>query len=158
MAGGKTFSLNVIPTQASAGFDIRVPPDTPISEVRALLDGWCGAEGLSWRFAPWAGEVDGHAVTSIDPKVNPWWSVFSSSMNAQGLTVEPEIFPAGTDSRFLRLLGVPALGFSPMSNSPVLLHEHDEYLDRAVYLKGIGVYERLLCDLASHRIASHRIA
>jgi aminoacylase len=40
--------------------------------------------------------------------------------------LEPQIFPAATDSRYLRQLGVPALGFSPMRHTPVLLHDNDE--------------------------------
>ena len=32
-------------------------------------------------------------------------------------------------SRFLRELGIPAIGFSPMPNTPTLLHDHNEYLN-----------------------------
>jgi aminoacylase len=35
-------------------------------------------------------------------------------MTAQGLAVAPEIFPAATDASFLRVRGIPSLGFSPM--------------------------------------------
>lgn len=66
-----------------------------------------------------------------------------------GVEVEPEIFPASTDSRFLRELGIPALGFSPMRNTPILLHDHNEYIDERVFLEGIGVYEHLITALAS---------
>jgi aminoacylase len=59
------------------------------------------------------------------------------------------IFPAATDSRFLRALGIRAIGFSPMRNSPILLHENDEYLDREVFLEGCVVYEKLLRVLLS---------
>lgn len=59
------------------------------------------------------------------------------------------VFPAGTDSRFLRELQVPALGFSPMKNSPILLHEHNEYLSVDVFLAGIDVYVGLVEQLAS---------
>ena len=30
---------------------------------------------------------------------------------------------------------MPAFGFSPMANTPILLHEHNEYLDVGVYLE-----------------------
>ena len=36
-----------------------------------------------------------------------------------------------------------------MANSPILLHEHDEYLDSHVFLEGITVYESLIMALAS---------
>jgi len=56
----------------------------------------------------------------------------------------PEVFPAATDSRFLRALGIRALGFSPMRNSEIMLHEDNEYLDESVFLEGIGVYVGLI--------------
>ena len=46
-------------------------------------------------------------------------------------------------------VGVPALGFSPMNHTPVLLHDHDERLHEAVFLHGINIYTRLLPALAS---------
>ena len=58
--------------------------------------------------------------------------------------MKPEIFPAGTDSRYLRGLDIPCFGFSPLHNSPVLLHEHNEYVTREVFVEGIQVYEKLL--------------
>ncbi|KAJ8952137.1 hypothetical protein NQ318_018473 [Aromia moschata] len=47
----------------------------------------------------------------------------------RGLKLKPQVFPGGTDSRYVRSLGLPAIGFSPINNTPVLLHDHDEYLD-----------------------------
>ena len=63
------------------------------------------------------------------------------------MEVEPEIFPAATDSRFIRKLGVPALGFSPMKNTPILLHDHNEKLHKDVFTAGIQVYVDLFQDL-----------
>lgn len=31
-----------------------------------------------------------------------------------------------------------------MNNTPVLLHDHDEYLNEAVFLRGVDIYEALL--------------
>lgn len=45
--------------------------------------------------------------------------------------------------------GVPALGFSPMNHTPVLLHDHDERLHEAVFLRGVDIYTQLLSALAS---------
>lgn len=58
---------------------------------------------------------------------NPWWSVFTQAIAAVGGKLgKPEILPSTTDSRFIRQLGIPALGFSPMTNTPILLHDHNE--------------------------------
>lgn len=46
-------------------------------------------------------------------------------------------------------VGVPALGFSPMNRTPILLHDHDERLHESVFLRGIDIYTRLLPALAS---------
>eukprot|EP00041_Stephanoeca_diplocostata_P002456 m.26720 g.26720 ORF g.26720 m.26720 type:complete len:90 (-) comp13377_c0_seq2:1658-1927(-) len=64
-----------------------------------------------------------------------------------GITVHTEVFPAATDSRFLRALGIPCFGFSPMRKCPVLLHEHDEYIPVHTFLEGPAVYETLLRHL-----------
>ena len=61
----------------------------------------------------------------------------------------PQVFPAATDSRFLRLLGIRALGFSPMRNSDILLHENNECLDVNVFLEGVHVYIGLIEVLAT---------
>jgi aminoacylase len=44
------------------------------------------------------------------------------------LEIDPQIFPAGNDARFLRQLGIPAFGFSPMNNTPVILNQNLVFL------------------------------
>ena len=41
--GGETFSLNVIPTLAEAGFDCRISPNLATSDFRRMLDTWCAS-------------------------------------------------------------------------------------------------------------------
>jgi aminoacylase len=149
MDEGKTFSLNVIPTLAEAGFDVRVCPQFDLKEFEAMLDSWTKAEGLSWEYADWTSPCKEHKVTSVDREENAWWGVFSDAANACGMKVQSEIFPAATDSRFLRAVDVKAFGFSPMARTPVLLHEHNEYLERKVYIEGISKYETLITALAN---------
>ncbi len=96
-----------------------------------------------------------HSVTSVDPAENEWWRVFSETTQKLGLGIETEIFPAGvpphsfscarlcvlliavgkstaTDSRYLRQVGIPAFGFSPINRTPILLHDHNEFLSAKV--------------------------
>jgi len=148
---GKTYALNVIPTCAEAGFDVRVPTCVPCQDIEAMLNDWCKEEGLSWKYAPWAGTpITEHYVSSIDEKASPFWATIMKTFQDEfGLKLEPEVFPAGTDSRFLRENGIPSYGFSPMKNSPILLHEHNEYLDIDVFKEGVGVYTTLLPRLAN---------
>mmetsp|Transcript_42413 Transcript_42413/g.98232 ORF Transcript_42413/g.98232 Transcript_42413/m.98232 type:complete len:439 (-) Transcript_42413:155-1471(-) len=140
---GATWCLNVIPTEAEAGFDVRIPPSLKPKDFAAVLDRWCEADGVSWQFAPWTLPLKEHFVTAADDS-NPWWVIFSKALAQMGHTVEPEVFPAATDSRFIRQRGIPALGFSPMKECPILLHEHDEYIPVNTFLDGIDVYVGLL--------------
>lgn len=44
---------------------------------------------------------------------------------------------------------IPAIGFSPMNNVPVLLHDHDEYLSADTYLTGIQIYKKIISNIAN---------
>jgi aminoacylase len=67
----------------------------------------------------------------------------------RNIPLETEIFPAATDARYVRSLGIPALGISPMRHTPVLLHDHDEYLNENVFLDGIKWYCEVISALSS---------
>ena len=59
------------------------------------------------------------------------------------------MFPGATDSRYIRSVGIPAIGFSPMNHTPVLLHDHDEFLQADIYLKGIEIYRKIIQNVAN---------
>ncbi|KAF6098432.1 aminoacylase 1 [Phyllostomus discolor] len=145
LEGGVAF--NVVPATMSVGFDFRLAPDADLKAFEEQLRGWCQAagEGVTFEFAQKWTEPRVTSTTDSDP----WWSAFSGVCKDMSLALEPEIFPASTDSRYLRAAGVPALGFSPMNRTPVLLHDHDERLHEAVFLRGVDIYARLLPALAS---------
>lgn len=52
------------------------------------------------------------------------------------------------DSNF-RQAGIPAIGFSPMINTPKRIHDHDEFLSADTFLRGIEIYEKLIPKLAN---------
>ncbi|TXG75110.1 hypothetical protein ES332_1Z014900v1 [Gossypium tomentosum] len=82
---------------------------------------------------------------------NPWWALLVEAIKkANGKIGKPEIFPAATDSLYFRQQGLRAIGFSPMANPPVLLHDHNEFLNQAEYLKGIDVYESIIKAYTSY--------
>jgi len=139
------FAVKCVPTEAFAAMDIRIPPTFAMEEMEKILQDWTSAEGLSYSFYT---KMPSHHVTSADES-NPWWGALKSSLEAQKRTIEREIFPAATDSRYFRLHGIPCFGFSPIRNTPILLHDHNEFLEVAVFLEGIAVYERLIQDLAN---------
>ncbi|KAL2803736.1 aminoacylase-1 isoform b [Daubentonia madagascariensis] len=145
LEGGVAY--NVVPATMSAGFDFRVAPDVDLKAFEEQLHAWCQAagEGVTFEFVQkW---MEPRATPTDDS--DPWWAAFSRVFKDMNLTLEAEIFPATTDSRFLRAVGIPALGFSPMNRTPVLLHDHNEQLHEAVFLRGIDIYTHLLPALAS---------
>jgi aminoacylase len=148
--------FNVIPTVAEAGVDIRIPATVDLADFRRTLDDWCAVEGggVTWEPLP---QVCGEGALMTSNPTTPvagpdahWWRVFSGALAAAGAeTHEPSIFPAATDSRWVRLLlGAPCLGFSPMRDTPILLHDHDEFLAEATFLEGIQLYTKIIPKLA----------
>uniref|UniRef100_A0A671YEL4 N-acyl-aliphatic-L-amino acid amidohydrolase n=1 Tax=Sparus aurata TaxID=8175 RepID=A0A671YEL4_SPAAU len=140
-------AYNVIPAEMDVSFDLRIPPTVNLQEFERQIKQWCkeAGEDVTYEFAQ---KHMNQNVTSTEEN-DPWWSTFSGACKSMNLTLEKEIFPAATDSRFIRAVGIPAIGFSPMNRTPILLHDHNEFLNEQVFLKGISVFERLISALAS---------
>jgi len=138
---------NVIPTEVTAGFDIRVPPTVDLKEFLKKLDSWTSEEGVSYEFIQDTFSLE-NPYTKLTGD-NIWWARFKDSCAKHNMKLNIEIFPAATDSRFIRLLGLPAFGFSPINNTPILLHDHNEFLNEKVFLRGIEIYETIITDLAN---------
>ncbi|CAH2312605.1 aminoacylase-1 [Pelobates cultripes] len=145
VSGG--ISYNVVPSEMSATFDLRVPPTLNLKEFESQIEGWCREAGsdVTWEYHQ---KCMNQNVTSTDDSY-PWWKAFSSPCKELGLKLKPEIFPAGTDSRYIREVGYPAIGFSPINHTPILLHDHNEYLNEDVFLRGIHIYTKIITSLAS---------
>lgn len=157
-ASGKDI-INVVPAVAEAGFDVRISPHTDPMEISNQITGWCQEvqskttglskdQGVKWDF--FYEPLKQHSTTSTDENENPWYKLIKDTLwNEFAAEIVPQVFPAATDSRFLRHLGLKAFGFSPMRRSPILLHEHNEYIDKDVYLEGCRVYVSLIKALSS---------
>jgi aminoacylase len=167
-SGCDSGAYNVIPTQVQAGFDIRISPNMSPPDMTLEINKWCqdaqnsaigvpaGYGGVTWEYVNTSNCQTTHAVTSVSAAENPWWDVFQNCIqNECNTELTPLIFPAATDSRFLRALGIRAFGFSPIKRSPILLHEHDEYLSVKNYFEGCDVYVKLIKSLSSqNRLAT----
>uniref|UniRef100_A0A8C0HBY9 N-acyl-aliphatic-L-amino acid amidohydrolase n=1 Tax=Chelonoidis abingdonii TaxID=106734 RepID=A0A8C0HBY9_CHEAB len=141
LSGGVSF--NVVPSELSAAFDIRIPPTVNLQAFEEQLTVWCRAagEGVTYKFYQ---VRQGTEELGPEPPLEIYLGVYNLAGH-----LHLEIFPAATDSRFIRAAGHPALGFSPMNHTPVLLHDHNEYLNERVFLRGIEIYACLLTSLAS---------
>jgi len=88
------------------------------------------------------------SITSVD-EADPWYRALKKAFDKNDLKVKPQIFSAGTDARCIREAGIPAIGFSPMPNTPVLLHDHDEHISQDTFLKGIEIYMDVIENLTN---------
>ncbi|NXJ32114.1 ACY1 protein, partial [Ciconia maguari] len=145
LEGGVSF--NVVPSEMAAGFDVRIPPTVDLKAFEEQVAAWCrgAGDGVTYEFHQ---KYRDQHVTSTEES-DPWWKAFSGVCRDMKLQLKLEIFPAATDSRYIRAVRHPAIGFSPMNRTPVLLHDHNEFLNEQVFLQGIDIYSRLLPALAS---------
>uniref|UniRef100_A0A0D3H224 N-acyl-aliphatic-L-amino acid amidohydrolase n=1 Tax=Oryza barthii TaxID=65489 RepID=A0A0D3H224_9ORYZ len=148
------FVMNLQPSEAEIGLDIRLPPSVHTEALeKRLAEEWApSSRNLTFEFKQKTSVLDNFGKPAVTPadSSNVWWALFEEAVKrAGGKLGKPEIFPASTDARYFRVLGIPAFGFSPMTNTPILLHDHNEFLSKDEYLKGIGIYESIIRTLAT---------
>ncbi|XP_059144894.1 aminoacylase-1-like [Physella acuta] len=137
---------NVVPAELSATFDVRIPPTTDFSAFKEKVLQWCKEAGPDVSIEMLH---EGQMTEMVDVSdANPWFVAFKKACERANVDLETEIFPGGTDSRHFRKAGVNMLGFSPMNNTPILLHDNDEFLNEKVFLRGIKIYEEIIPALA----------
>ncbi|KAG5683326.1 hypothetical protein PVAND_012612 [Polypedilum vanderplanki] len=138
---------NVIPPEFKMVIDARLALDVNHAEFENMIKKWCeeAGEGIKFDYEQKQPKVE---ATKTD-KSNPYFTAFKSAIDELGLDIKLQVFPGGTDSRYLRGVGIPAIGFSPMNNTPVLLHDNDEFLRADVYLKGIEIYKKIISNIAN---------
>ncbi|KAJ0175699.1 hypothetical protein K1T71_008858 [Dendrolimus kikuchii] len=138
---------NVIPEKLSVVFDIRLAVTVDHEKFEKMINEWCkeAGDGVTIEFEQRNANVE---CTKLDSS-NPFWVAFKHAANDLNLKLDCRIFPGGTDIRYIREVGIPAIGFSPMNNTPVLLHDHDEFLQADIFLKGIDIYVKLINAVAN---------
>lgn len=147
------YVMNVISSEAEAGFDLRVPPSVTEKEMDAFIKEWLICDdgnicpGASYRYVH---KVPESSVTSREPERNPYIVPFADATKKAGVAdrIQHGVFFASSDARYLRERGIPVFGFSPIEKHHKLLHKHDEYLSVESYLHGIQIYEHVIKELA----------
>lgn len=144
LSGG--VQANVVPPTLIATFDIRVANDVNFEEFEKTIERWCQEAGgdIEMKYI-WKNPK---APATATNESNPYWVAFKSVVDEMNLKISTQVFPAATDSRFFRLVNIPALGFSPLNNTPVLLHDHDEYIQADTFLTGIEIYKKIIPKIA----------
>ncbi|XP_055856130.1 aminoacylase-1-like [Episyrphus balteatus] len=138
--------VNVVPSMIVAVFDIRIPHTMNHEALDKQIRTWCNEAGGVEVF--YELKEPKNEPTKLDAS-NIFWTAFKSAFEEMGLKMRLLITPGGTDSRYLRKLGIPALGFGPMNFTPTLLHANDEFLKAENYLKGIEIYKTIIPKLAN---------
>ncbi|TKY69050.1 Aminoacylase-1 protein [Spatholobus suberectus] len=129
------FVMNLQPSEAEAGFDIRVPPTVdPESFEKRIAEEWApSSRNMSFTFKQKepVSDKSGKPVLTKTDGSNPWWNLLENAVQKVGGKLgKPEIFTAATDARHYRPCGFPVIGFSPMANTPILLHEDNEIVSQ----------------------------
>lgn len=139
--------VNVLPEKLSVTFDIRIPPHVDHQEFENLIKAWCkeAGEGVSFEYYVRNPEIKS---TKIDGSVE-FWNVLQDTISGMGYTLDCVTGPGATDARFLRKQGIPAIGMSPILNTPLLLHAHDERIHVDSYRTGIDIMEKTIASLAN---------
>ncbi|XP_050531858.1 aminoacylase-1-like isoform X2 [Daktulosphaira vitifoliae] len=140
--------VNVVPPELCVYFDVRLAIEVNSAKMENTINQWCNeaGDGVTLEFIECKG-------TQVQPtklnEENPYWIAFKKQCDTMNLTLRTCIFPGATDSRYIREIGIPALGFSPINNTPILLHDNDEFLNENIFLRGIEIYYNIIKSLAS---------
>ncbi|XP_051172670.1 aminoacylase-1A-like [Leptopilina boulardi] len=140
--------VNVVPDVLSAAFDIRIPPDMKVFEkFDKMIHSWFNEVGCNVEYIQKNNSIPVEG-TKIDDS-NIYWSAFKKAADDFGVKLNPEISAWGSDANYIRALGIPALGFSPINNTRVLLHADNEYLNKDIFLKGITIFMKIIIAVAN---------
>ena len=153
MSGG--VQVNVVPDQYVLIFDCRIKPNSHHSFQEFLVDLMrrTPKENDDEVKISYLADTGPLLLTNIEN--SSWWlEGFKQTLNDMKCKSNWTIFPAGNDSRFLRNAGYPAIGFSPIINTPILLHDHNEHLSKDVFLNGIEIYVKLIQNLTNQKTLS----
>jgi aminoacylase len=141
----QVIQYNVIPTEAWAGFDVRIPCTVDLEAFKAQVDAWCSercvgtvgracvgkrvrrrhppnpppparSEGVTWELVKGTGDgALANPTTAVTPDSH-WWAAFTAAAAAADAPLHPpSVFPAASDGRWIRM----ALGTPCLGFSPM---------------------------------------
>lgn len=144
------FAINVIPTEAEIAIDIRVPLD--IGDIDSIIrNEWIKDETDIEIIYADRNDHPSPGLLQRPIENDPWISKLSEAIKSVNpdVRLDLQVFPAGTDGRYVRMAGVPCIGFSPIRNTPILLHDHDEFIHEDIFLEGIQMYVSIIRELCT---------
>ncbi|CAH2075524.1 unnamed protein product, partial [Iphiclides podalirius] len=144
---GGGIQVNVLPEQLSVSFDIRISPHEDHDAFENMILDWCKEAGDNVTMEYY---VKNPQVKSTDiGERSNFWKAVHKTVVGMGLGIECVICPGVTDARYVRLRGIPVIGFSPLLNTPLLLHAHNERVHVDEFKRGIDVMEEVVKAVAN---------
>ncbi|XP_043464251.1 aminoacylase-1-like [Leptopilina heterotoma] len=139
--------INVIPKEFSVGFDIRLAADVDHVKFEQMIQNWCKDAGNGVYYTTELKEpyVDN---TKMDSS-NIFWMAFKKASDNLNIKLDPMIRLGASDSRFLRSMGVPTFGFTPINYTPIRMHGDNEFLNKDIFLKGIEIFMNIITEIAN---------
>ena len=135
--------VNVLPSKFFVDIDVRIGPNFESEEafIKFFKDS-CLSENISYEIIQ---RTDVLNDVSQDPQ---YIEIIEDTLREEGF--EFAIFPGSTDSKYIRAKGVNAYGISLFRNTPILAHDHNEFLGIEEYLRGVKMYEKLIRNLSNN--------
>ncbi|KAL3678278.1 hypothetical protein R1sor_021234 [Riccia sorocarpa] len=136
------YTMNIQPSMAEAGFDVRIPPTREMADFvnKRIVEEWAPkARNMSFYFTCKTETKDGDVPISKADDSNPWWYLLRMAASKLNATLIPRLQVGGTDSSFARLRGIDAFGITAIQNVPPLYHDHNEFMNGYEFLKGINM-------------------
>ncbi|HUR82854.1 MAG TPA: M20/M25/M40 family metallo-hydrolase [Thermoanaerobaculia bacterium] len=140
-------SVNVIPTKAAAGIDIRLLPSTAPEEMLKRVQDAVGKDGrvevvLSSQPLP------------ESPPSGPLWDVVTRAMRAAsaGSAAGPMVTAGTTDSRYFRARGIPSYGVMPFKVNyydAEGVHGNDERIRARFFAEGVRLMRTIVRNFCS---------
>lgn len=139
---------NVIPNKMLLTFDCRISTKSiTLKDFECMINSWIKEAGPHCSISYHAKE-SGTPNTELNDS-NIFWTAFKKATDKMKIEIKTELNCATSDSRYLREMGIPSFGFSPINNTKKLLHSHNEYLGVDTFLKGIEIYCEIIKEIAN---------
>jgi len=133
-------ALNIIPDQAHATLDIRVPPTMSTREAAEMIDEWMkGFQQISYSIEAVVYEGKQGDTSSL------LYRVLESAVGAAGLKAQPYFAEGASDLRFYLQEGIEGFGFTPFTIKDNL-HGVDEAIALSDLALGCGLMYQILVD------------
>lgn len=136
---------NVIPSHVQLVFDIRLGSNVREDDFEAQLMEWVRLSGPKVELTFLLKDPQSPATVLDDS--NKYWVAIRDAVTRKGYQLLPSIPPGSTDARHIRSDKISAFGFSPMPNTPLLLHMVDEHVGVTTFLNGIEIFEEIIYNL-----------